>query len=63
MPERPEYVCEVPGDSEDAVKVAAHFGLDAPALATARDEQGAFSALGLGRVIAVYVDALGGQGA
>jgi hypothetical protein len=61
MAERPEYVCETTEDSEDAAKVAAHFGLDAGALAAARDAQGSFSALGLGRIIAVYVAALGDQ--
>lgn len=59
MIERPKYACETMEDSDDVVKVAAHFGLEAGALAAAKDAQGSFSALGLGRIIATYVDALG----
>lgn len=59
MAERSEYVCETPEDSDDIARVAVHFGLNAEALAAARDAQCSFSALGLGHVIAAYVDRLG----
>lgn len=56
--ERPEYEIRTMEDSDDVERVAAHYGLNAGALAAARDAQGSLSASGLGPVIAAYVDAL-----
>jgi hypothetical protein len=53
-----EYRCEHPDDSEDAERIAEHFGLDAAALRAAASRQTSFSALGLAPVIVAYLEAL-----